>query len=224
MGRRKSSQPTADVFARDTFRQSFSPTLPFGRFCWNVSVLSLASILPFLLVYILATPGFATLLLTNGTALSRFLRQVFTNGFVVVFLVNYLGFVSASVALRQYQHRPIVYLVLDGLLRSVAFIGVHIAVYVMSADLFGSFNGSRATALSVVGPTLERSFMFGNISGVYLYALAPGTFIALLVVLTEPSGEASKPTMFRTMSMALLFSLTPIPLVTFLSYALDLAT
>ena len=94
----------------------------------------------------------------------------------------------------------------------------------MSADLFGSFNGSRATALSVVGPTLERSFMFGNISGVYLYALAPGTFIALLVVLTEPSGEASKPTMFRTMSMALLFSLTPIPLVTFLSYALDLAT
>ena len=210
MGRRKSSQPTADVFARDTFRQSFSPTLPFGRFCWNVSVLSLASILPFLLVYILATPGFATLLLTNGTALSRFLRQVFTNGFVVVFLVNYLGFVSASVALKQYQHRPIVYLVLDGLLRSVAFIGVHIAVYVMSADLFGSFN--------------ERSFMFGNISGVYLYALAPGTFIALLVVLTEPSGEASKPTMFRTMSMALLFSLTPIPLVTFLSYALDLAT
>ena len=146
------------------------------------------------------------------------------NGFVVVFLVNYLGFVSASVALKQYQHRPIVYLVLDGLLRSVAFIGVHIAVYVMSADLFGSFNGSRATALSVVGPTLERSFMFGNISGVYLYALAPGTFIALLVVLTEPSGEASKPTMFRTMSMALLFSLTPIPLVTFLSYALDLAT
>ena len=170
--------------------------------------------MPFLLVYILATPGFATLLLTNGTALSRFLRQVFTNGFVVVFLVNYLGFVSASVALKQYQHRPIVYLVLDGLLRSVAFIGVHIAVYVMSADLFGSFNGSRATALSVVGPTLERSFMFGNISGVYLYALAPGTFIALLVVLTEPSGEASKPTMFRTMSMALLFSLTPIPLVT----------
>ena len=34
----------------------------------------------------------------------------------------------------------------------------------------GSFGGSRATALRVVAPTLARSAIFENISGVYLYA------------------------------------------------------
>ena len=40
----------------------------------------------------------------------------------------------------------------------------------VSADWFGSFGGSRLTALRVVAPTLARSALFENISGVYLYA------------------------------------------------------
>lgn len=47
---------------------------------------------------------------------------------------------------------------------------LHILIYVLSADWFGSFGESRATAVRVVAPTLARSAFFENISGVYLYA------------------------------------------------------
>jgi hypothetical protein len=205
----------------DTFRQNFSPELPFGRFCWNVSLLSGASILPFLLVYVITTPNFLTMLATNTTALGRFLRQVLTNGLPVVFLVNYLGFVFAYAALKNSDRPGIRYIILDGLLRGIAFVGIHILVYVLSADLFGSFGGNRATAISVVGPTLVWSFIFDNISGVYLYALAPGAFIALLAVLSHPGSRTPKVAQAKVYPVALLASLIPVPVVTALSFALN---
>ena len=184
----------------------------------------MASILPFLFVYVVSTPNFAAMLVTNSTALGRFLRQVMTNGLPVVFIVNYIGFVFAHNTLNNPDRSEIEYIVLDGLLRSATFIAIHILVYVLSADLFGSFGGNRATAVSVVGPTLERSFMFHNISGVYLYAVVPGAFIALLAVLTKRSGETSDTSKSKTRNIALLFSLVSIPGVTVLSYALNSAT
>ena len=54
--------------------------------------------------------------------------------------------------------------------RVFLFLALHALIYVLSADWFGSFGGSRKTALSVVAPTLARSAFFENISGVYLYA------------------------------------------------------
>ncbi len=221
--RHGSSQATANVISPDTFRQKFCPALPFGSFCWNVCVLSVASILPFLLVYTLATPDFAPMLAQNPTALGRFLRQVMTNGLPVVFLVNYLGFVFAFVTLKYGRHSQIRYVVLDAVLRSVIFIGAHIIVYVLSADLFESFGGNRATALSVVGPTLRWSFMFTNISGVYLYALAPGAFVAILAVLSRPGRRTADLARSSTWRTALLCSLIPIPFVTALAMMLNYA-
>lgn len=161
------------------------------------------------------------MLVTNLSALGRFLRQVMTNGLLVVFLVNYLGFVFAFVTLKNPDRSAIKYIVLDGLLRSIAFVGIHILVYVLSADLFASFGGKRATALSVVGPTLERSFMFENISGVYLYALTPGAFIALLTVLSQPGNRTPNVARAKACQVALASSLIPIPVVTALSFALN---
>ncbi len=221
--RRGFSQATVDVISPDTFGQNFSPALPFGRFCWNVFALSVASILPFLLVYIFTTPGFATMLAQNSTALGRFIRQVMTNGLPVVFLVNYLGFVFAFVTLKHARRLQIGYIFLDVVLRSVTFVGAHIVVYVLSADLFASFGGSRATALSVVGPTLRWSFMFTNVSGVYLYALAPGAFVAVLAVLSQPGRMTADLAQSNVSRTALLCSLIPIPVVTVLSIVLTLA-
>ena len=49
-------------------------------------------------------------------------------------------------------------------------ISLHAVIYMVSADWFGSFGGDRLTALRIVAPTLARSALFQNISGVYLYA------------------------------------------------------
>ena len=102
----------------------------------------------------------------------RFLRQVVTNGLPVVFVVNYVSFfLFAFMQRTDRKHRdPAVFVLLDLSIRAVLFIGLHALIYVFSADWFGSFGGSRATALSVVAPTLARSALFENISGVYLYA------------------------------------------------------
>ena len=166
-----------------TLGRFFSVDLPFSRFCWNVLVFSCLSLSPFLIFYIALSPGFFTLLTSNGMALGRFLRQVLTNGLPVIFVINYTGFFAAAVFLRQTERRRLSHLLLDGLVRAFLFVGLHALIYVLSADLFASFGGDRVTALQVVGPTLERAFLFENISGVYLYSTLPGAFIVYLAVL-----------------------------------------
>ncbi|MGY9011996.1 MAG: hypothetical protein ACKVLN_07315 [Rhodobacterales bacterium] len=158
----------------------FDTTLPFDHFCWNLLVLSTLSLLPFLMIYVGMTPGFAKMLATNGTALSRFMRQVLTNGLSVVFLINYAGFVATSVYRKHIKRTPIRYIFMDGLVGAILFVGLHTLIYVLSADLFGSFGGDRSTALQVVGPTLQRAWLFENISGVYLYGIVPGALFVYL--------------------------------------------
>jgi hypothetical protein len=150
----------------------FSLEMPFSRFAWNTMLVSLAGLLPLLAIFVALTPGFATALSENQQALERFLRQVVTNGLPVVFVVNYLAFFlyASTNARGNLERRPGLVLFLDVAARLVAFIVLHILIYVLSADWFGSFGGSRATAVRVVAPTLARSAFFENISGVYLYA------------------------------------------------------
>lgn len=127
---------------------------------------------PLLVLYVALTPGFATALSWSDQALGRFLRQIVTNGLPVVFAVNYLAFFlyASTNARGGLERRPGLVLFLDVSARIVSFTVLHILIYVLSADWFGSFGGSRATAVRVVAPTLARSAFFENISGVYLYA------------------------------------------------------
>ena len=150
----------------------FSIKMPGVQFVVNVLVFSLIGLLPVLLVYVLRAPGFSSVLMDAGPALSRFLRQVMTNGLPVIFIVNYVGFFLFAVlnAKDTNSRDPAVFILIDVGTRVVLFFVLHAFIYMLSASWFGSFGGSRATALSVVAPTLARSAQFENISGVYLYA------------------------------------------------------
>ncbi|WP_299755408.1 hypothetical protein [uncultured Boseongicola sp.] len=150
----------------------FSLEMPFVRFVRNVALMSVASLVPVLVLYVALSPGFGAMLLNGGPALSRFLRQVITNGLPVVFVVNYISlFLFGWMNTWPTGKRDAAFVVLiDVSARLAAFVLLHVLIYVLSADWFGSFGGSRMTALSVVAPTLARSALFDNISGVYLYA------------------------------------------------------
>ena len=153
-------------------QQYFALDMPALRFARNTLVASLFGLLPLLILYIALTPGFAAQLMGGGPALGRFLRQVLTNGLPVVFVVNYAGFFLFALAVDRHpagRGRMLV-LLFDLPVRVVLFIILHAVIYTVSADWFGSFGGSRLTALRVVAPTLARSALFQNISGVYLYA------------------------------------------------------
>lgn len=150
----------------------FSLDHPVSRFALNTLIASLAGLVPLLALYVVLTPGFSEILLERGPALSRFLRQVMTNGLPVVFLVNYVAFFLYA-SLNSPGGRgptPGTVLLTDISVRLIVFVLLHALIYVMSAEWFGSFGGSRVTALRVVAPTLARSAVFENISGVYLYA------------------------------------------------------
>lgn len=150
----------------------FALEMPAARFARNTLIVSALGLAPLLFLYIVLTPGFASHLMGGGPALGRFLRQVLTNGLPVVFIVNYAGFfLFAWMNARHPDGRSRALIVLIDLpLRVVLFIVLHAIIYVFSADWFGSFGGSRLTALRVVGPTLARSALFENLSGAYLYA------------------------------------------------------
>ena len=163
----------------------FGLDLPFGRFARNVAALSLAGLLPLLALYAAVQPGFGTMLLDGGPALSRLGRQVLTGGLPVVFAVNYLGFVLHGALARAWrpERAAAALLLIDPPLRLAAFVALHAVIYVASADWFGSFGGDRLTALRVVAPTLARAASFENLSGVYLYAALLGALPVHLAAL-----------------------------------------
>ena len=72
-------------------RKHFAINMPALRFARNALVFSLLGLIPVLLAYVILTPGFGTLLLGGGPPLSRFLRQVVTNGLPVAFLLSFAG-------------------------------------------------------------------------------------------------------------------------------------
>ena len=150
----------------------FSTEMPGVLFLRNVLLFSLAGLIPVLVLYVLLSPGFASALSAGGVSLSRFSRQLVTNGVPVVVVVNYVGFFLFALSNSQSGsgRDSAVFIAIDIVARLGVFVGLHSLIYVLSADWFGSFGGSRATALSVVAPTLARSALFENISGVYLYA------------------------------------------------------
>ncbi|MFC3726187.1 hypothetical protein [Neoaquamicrobium sediminum] len=171
-------------------RKHFAINMPALRFARNALVFSLLGLIPVLLAYVILPPGFGTLLLGGGPPLSRFLRQVVTNGLPVVFLLNYVSFFLFAWIVatpgRSYKLSSIV--LADLPVRVLGFVGLHALIYFLSADWFGSFGGSRATALRVVAPTLVRSFLFENISGVYLYA----TLVSALPLYVTPHYSPSR--------------------------------
>lgn len=146
--------------------------MPAILFLRNTLVVSLIGLGAMLVPYIAMSPGFGAILAEGGPALSRFLRQLLTNGLPVVFAVNYAGFfvIALSAARASADQIPRMALFLDIPIRVTLFVVLHIIIYVKSADWFGTFGGSRETALQVVAPTLARSTFFENLSGVYLYA------------------------------------------------------
>lgn len=151
----------------------FSPYLPAAEFARNTLIVSLLGLVPLLGLFVALTPGFASHLAKGGPALAMFLRQVLTNGLPVVFLVNFVGFFTfATVTAKPSRFRMSrCAILLDLPLRVALFFALHVVIYVLSADFFGSFGGSKSTALRVVAPTLARSALFENISGTYLYAV-----------------------------------------------------
>ena len=145
------------------------------RFLRNALLFSLVGLIPPLALYIAATPGLSAALSQGGPALLRFLRQVVTNGLPVVFVINYVSFFLYALSNQAGQRRdPLAFVALDVFAKLSLFFSLHAIIYVLSSDWYGSFGGSRLTAVSVVAPTLSRSAFFENISGVYFYATLVG--------------------------------------------------
>jgi hypothetical protein len=142
-------------------QQYFALDMPAGRFARNTLVASLLGLLPLIVLYVALTPGFAAQPLSGGPALGRFLRQVLTNGLPVAFVVNYIGFFLFAWTVDRHPGGRgwALVLLVDLPMRVVLFVALRAVIYTVSADWFGSFGGSRLTALKVVAPTLSlRNF------------------------------------------------------------------
>ena len=105
----------------------FSTKMPGVTFVMNVLIFSLIGLLPVLLVYVMRAPGFASALMDSGPALSRFLRQVLTNGLPVIFIVNYVGFFLFAVlnAKDTNSRDPAVFILFDVITRVALFLVLH---------------------------------------------------------------------------------------------------
>jgi hypothetical protein len=184
---------------RTMMERHFALDLPAGRFACNVLVLSLAALALPLAAYLSLRPGVAEMLAQGGTTAARLLlRQVALNGVPVVFAVTWAGFVLHGLRTRPGVSTRTGQMVMlaDAPLRLTIFGLLHLVVYVLAADWFGSFGGDRATALRVVAPTLARAAAFENLSGAYLYAVLLASLPAQASASRPPGGRGRAVTRF----------------------------
>lgn len=116
-----------------------------------------------------------------------------TNGFPVVFAVNFASFLHHAHALGEGARggggSPGRFVVRDLLARVGLFFGLHALVFAASALAFGSFGGDPVQALRVVAPTLVQAAAFGNLSGAYLYATLLGALPLHVAALARLHGR-----------------------------------
>lgn len=151
--------------------RNFRTQVPFSTFAWKCLLVSLVPCLALVPIYIATSPtAFWETLVSMPAARARLIRQLLTNGLPVIFAVNYVGFFLFA-TFSERRSLGIRYIALDALLRPILFVVLHVVIYALSADFYGSFGGDRAQGMRVVFPTLERSAFLENLSGVYLYSV-----------------------------------------------------
>ena len=181
----------------------FSLDLPPSRFLMHVLVISLAGLVPVLLVYVLTTPGFAALLWTSAPARGLVLRQLLVNGLPVVFAINYGTCVVYALHQRASVRQPVRLVATDLALRLSGFVLLHALIFMLAAKWLGSFGGSVSTALQVVGPTLARAPFFENLSGVYLYATLLSALPVHATAIDDWLHQRGNPTALPTRAVAI---------------------
>lgn len=189
-----------------------TPRLPPARFVGGITIVSIAGLLPVLVLYIALIPGFRAHLWAAEGALGALLRQVATNGLPVVFALNWLSFVLLA-HLRAGTIGVGRIVALDFTARIGLFVLLHGLIYAGSALVFGSFGGEPARGLAVVAPTLVAAAAFGNLSGVYLYASLVGA-LPLHMAAIEAATRGRMPLLVVLFAAIALFALQALVLTT----------
>ena len=173
----------------DQFLDAYvSPKLPARKFIMGILLISLLSISVTLAVYLAKTDGLFAQLMDDSTALNYFLRQTILDGFLLVFLVNCFSFSIYGYFVWRYSHAhqiTIVYLILEAVAKMAVFVFATAIIYVIFAQIFGSFGGSSIAALKSVRPTIEGAMRFDNLTGVYFYAVAISSFPLFICAMVE---------------------------------------
>ena len=168
-------------------KQYFSPNLPARTYVWNVAILTLASMLILLLVYMDKTEGFLAQLASDPYALQHFFTQFILNGFVVTYIVNHVAFSAYAPLIERVDlSKPswsTAIIVLDMVAKTVLFSLATLVSYLLFAALFESFGGSPITAAHATMPTIRLALRFDNITAVYLYSVAISSLPMFLICL-----------------------------------------
>jgi hypothetical protein len=152
---------------------NFSPKNGMGNFLLSVFLLTVASLLFFLVLYTVRMTSLFDQLLTKG-----FWAQLIGNGLVITFAVNCFVFLQYKNLLAMFVRdsllRNILWIFSDLCVKLLLFTGLTAVIYVVFAITTNAFHGSAATALRAVPVTIENALFFENLTSVYIYLSSPG--------------------------------------------------
>lgn len=159
------------------FVERFLPPAPHTViYMRNVALLSLAALVAVAAVYFSRVGGFWDQFNVGRATALNFGSQLFVDGFLKVFLVNYIGLLPHRYYVARLSEARLLtctgLLVLDVALRLLIFLVVSAIIYVCFARWFGSFGGDAMAALRSLPETYTYAARFANLTGVYLYAVA----------------------------------------------------
>ena len=164
-----------------------SPKLPWSHFLFNVLIFTSISMFTLLLLYLAQLNIHVFEYFTPGTESTAFWTAFFMDGFLKVFLVNYIAFSIGHYFLHRLKSfRVWVWLmaiVVDIFLKIVLFLLLTIISYYFFARLGLRFSGNTSEAINSVMPTLMHGLPFNNLSAVYLYSISISS-LPLYVILT----------------------------------------
>jgi hypothetical protein len=177
------------------FLSEFLPPPPrTAIYARNVAIISLAALVAVGAVYFSRVGGFWLQFTVGADNAWNFIFQLVGDGFLKVFLVNYIALLPHRFYVAQLPRAGLVtcfgLLALDVLFRLVLFFIVSAAIWYLFVQFGGSFGGDYGAALRSLPETFAYAARFADLTGVYLYASALSSLPLFLAVFLRMSTAA----------------------------------
>jgi hypothetical protein len=169
------------------FLSEFLPPPPrTAIYARNVALLSLAAMLAVGIVYFTKAGGFLEQFQAGAGNAWNFIWQLLIDGYVKVFLVNYIALLPHRFYVAQLPRAGVLtcvgLLVMDVAFRLLLFALVSAVTWYGFVRLGGAFGGDYGAALRSLPETFAYAARFADLTGVYLYAAALSSLPLFLAI------------------------------------------
>jgi hypothetical protein len=180
------TEPEIVAALQEFIGRYYSPSLPFVRILWNLSLFSACAIIIMLTVYLANTKSLLLPIINSVDLRDEYIKEVVGYGFVTVLVVNCIAYLIVESFWNMYPNIPLqktyLFVIAEITIKVVLFVAVSAAMVILFGQL-RDLGRSPFDGLKLLPNSMLGALSFRDDTGVYFYAVAISSFPTFIVAL-----------------------------------------